>query len=227
MNWFANFLTSSIGRKIIMSLTGLFLMLFLAVHLAGNLQLLIPDGGEQFNLYAEMMSTNPLIKVISIGNFAFIILHAIQGILLWSKNRAARETRYAVPATTSSSFASRNMGWLGTVILIFIIVHLWQFWFQAKFGELPTETYAGHEGAVKNLYTPVAYAFKQWYFVVFYAISMLVIAFHLNHGFQSSFQTLGLNHKKYTPTIKMIGSAFSILIPVGFAIIPIFFFFFR
>ncbi len=227
MNWFFNFLTSSIGRKVIMSLTGIFLMLFLIVHLAGNLQLLIPDEGEKFNLYAKMMTTNPIIKVIAYGNYFFILLHAVQGILLWSKNRSARRTRYAVATGASSSFASRNMGWLGVVIFVFILVHMGQFWFKMKFGDLPSVNYGQYADGVKDLYTPVAYAFKQWYFVTFYVISMVVIAFHLNHGFQSAFQTLGLNHRKYTPTIKVVGSIYSILVPLGFAIIPIFFFFFR
>lgn len=224
MNWFSSFMTSSIGKKIIMSLTGLFLMLFLVVHLIGNLQLLIDDGGETFNIYAKMMTTNPLIKVISYFNYFFILLHAVQGILLWRKNRASRSSRYAVSSTTSSSFSSRNMGALGTIILVFIIIHMWQFWFQMKFGSLELAVYDDYPEGVKNLYIPVAYAFKQWYFVVFYVISMAVIGFHLYHGFQSAFQSLGLNHKKYTPAIKTVGTAYSILIPLGFALIPILFF---
>jgi len=225
MNWFSSFLTSSIGQKIIMSLTGLFLISFLAVHLIGNLQLLIPDGGEAFNIYAKFMTTNPVIKTTSYLLYAGILLHAIQGILLWRKNMASRNSRYATQKFNEVSWASRYMGALGTIILIFLILHMWQFWFQMKIGALPLVSYEGYEG-VKNLYAPVAEAFSQWYYVVFYVFAMVMIAFHLLHGFQSAFQTLGLNHKKYTPLIKAIGVVYSVAVPLGFAIIPIYFFLF-
>lgn len=212
-----------------MSLTGLFLIIFLLVHLIGNLQLLIDDGGEKFNLYGKFMTTNPLIKTVSYGLYFFILLHTVQGIILMINNRKARNSRYAVyaaKAISPSPTASRYMGPLGVVILIFILIHMWQFWFQMKTGALDLVTYSGNE-AVKDLYTPVAYAFSQWWYVVFYVISMVVIAFHLSHGFQSAFQSLGINHRKYSPWIKNIGIVYSILIPAGFALIPIYFFLFK
>jgi succinate dehydrogenase / fumarate reductase cytochrome b subunit len=226
MSWFVKFLTSSIGKKVIMSLTGLFLVVFLAVHLAGNLQLLIQDGGKQFNLYAKFMTTNPVIKTISYLLYTFILLHAVQGLALWFQNMKARgNERYAVQklraVNTNANLANR-MGWLGTVILIFLIIHLYQFWLQMKMDVLPYETYEGV--AIKNLYVPVEAAFSNFGFVIFYVISMAAVAFHLWHGFQSSFQTLGLNHQKYSPLIRFIGKAYSILIPLGFAIIPIVFY---
>ena len=225
MSWLINFFTSSIGRKIIMSLTGIFLILFLTVHLIGNLQLLIDDGGEQFNLYAKMMTSNPLIKMISYGNYFFILLHAVMGIVLWLQNKSAKGSRYAVKAN-NTTFASQNMAWFGIVILVFIIIHMGQFWFKMHFGDLPLETYGTVEG-VKNLYTPVAAAFSNIGFVIFYVICMVIIGLHLSHGFQSAFQSLGLNHKKYTPIIKGLGLGYSILIPLGFAIIPIAFYLLR
>ena len=209
-----------------MSLTGLFLIIFLLVHLSGNFQLLINDEGEQFNKYAKFMSSNPLIQTISIGNFVFILLHAFQGLLLWLKNRQAKGSRYAVASGSTSTFASRNMAALGVIILVFIIIHLWQFWFQMKVGNVELVDYGDHM-SVKNLYVSVAYAFSQWWYVLFYVISMLVIAYHLWHGFQSAFQTLGLNHKKYTPIVQFLGKAYSILVPLGYALIPVFFYFFR
>lgn len=229
MSWFTKFLTSSIGRKLLMSLTGLFLIIFLLVHLIGNLQLLIDDGGEKFNLYAELMTSNPLIKTVSYGLYFFILLHTVQGIILMLNNRRARSSRYAVYAAIAKSpspAASRYMGPLGIVIFVFILIHMWQFWFQMKIGAVDMVTYGGHE-AIKDLYTPVAYAFTQWWYVVFYVISMVVIAFHLSHGFQSAFQTLGINHKKYSPWIRNVGIVYSILIPLGFALIPIYFFLFK
>lgn len=226
MSWFSRFLTSSIGRKLVMSLTGLFLIIFLLVHLTGNFQLLMDDGGRQFNLYAKFMTTNPLIKTVSYLLYAFILLHAIQGIAIWLKNRAARGGRgYAVSHRNGASWPSRNMGWLGVVILVFILVHMYQFWLQMKLGVLPKVEIDGQ--MVKDLYTPVAAAFSNIGFVIFYVISMAVIAFHLWHGFQSSFQTLGLNHKKYTPVIMTIGRIYSVAIPLGFALIPVYFFLFK
>lgn len=223
MSWFSNFLTSSIGRKLIMSLTGIFLILFLIVHLAGNLQLLIPDEGKTFNLYAKIMTTNPLIQTISILLYVTILLHAVQGWLIWRKNKQARgDNGYAVKKTravSTDSWPARNMGWLGTIIFVFIAIHMYQFWLQMKFDYLPYATYDGEQ--VKNLYAPVKAVFTNLGFVLFYIGAQATIAFHLDHGFQSAFQTLGINHKKYTPAIKFIGKAYSILIPLGFAIIPV------
>ena len=223
MNWFINFLTSSIGRKLIMSLTGLFLIVFLVVHLIGNFQLLIPDGGEAFNVYAKFMTSNPLIKFTSYGLYFFILLHAVQGWLLWMTNRKARGGQgYAVQATrttgTPVSFA-KNMGWLGTIVFLFLLIHLYQFWFQMHWGGIEMANYDGVE--VKNLYAVVKGTFASLGYVIFYVVCMLVVGMHLMHGFQSAFQTLGLNHSKYTPFIKFLGKAYSILIPLGFAIIPI------
>ena len=222
MSWFFGFLTSSIGRKLIMSLTGLFLISFLVIHLIGNLQLLANDGGEQFNLYAKFMTTNPLIKTVSILLYASILLHAFQGFYIWRKNRAARGSRYAVKvtrATGTNGWAASNMGWLGTVIFIFILIHMYQFWLQMKLGNIDMAVYEGQE--VKDLYAIVSVAYENIGYVIFYVISMIVIGLHLDHGFQSAFQTLGLNHQKYTPAIKFLGRAFSIVISIGFAIIPI------
>ena len=226
-NWFFRFFTSSIGQKLIMALSGLFLILFLVIHLAGNLQLLKNDGGEAFNVYAHFMAHNGLIQFVSKGNFAFILLHAIVGLGLWIKNGAARGAeRYAVQKTrataTHPGFA-KNMWILGVIIFIFILVHLWQFWLKMKMGDVAEVTVDGQN--IHNLYAEVAVAFTNLPFVLFYVVSMIVIAFHLWHGFQSAFQTIGWSHPKYTPAIRFIGKAYSILIPLGFAVIPVIFYF--
>ncbi len=222
MGWLLRFLNSSIGQKITMSLTGLFLMLFLVVHLAGNLQLLNDDGGEAFNAYSFFMTHNPLIKVISYGNYFFILYHAFRGLSLWQQNRAARGANtYAVYHTRRSESSSRNMAWYGIVILVFILLHMWQFWFQMHFGSLPAVEVAAYDHPVKNLYIPVVAAFSNIYYVLFYVVSMVVIGLHLWHGFWSSFQTLGLNHRKYTPLIHGAGYLYSVAVPLGFAIIPL------
>lgn len=203
-----------------MSLTGLFLILFLIIHLAGNLQLLFDDNGMAFNMYAEKMAHNPLIQTVSIGNFFFIILHAVNGLVLAVQNRRARGTRYAVSTKDSkSSWASKNMALLGTLLLIFIVAHLKGFWFESKFGSVPFVSYEGQE--YKDLYTIVSEAYAQPLYAIFYVVCMVVLAFHLSHGFASAFQSLGLNHKKYSPAIAKIGLVYSILVPLGFALIPI------
>jgi len=153
MKWLINFFTSSIGRKLIMSLTGLFLILFLVVHLAGNLQLLKNDGGASFNEYAYFMTSNPLIKFIGLGNYFFILLHAIMGLLLWSKNKSAKGSKYAVRSNAKVSWASKNMALLGTLILAFIFIHMGDFWYKMKFtDQLALVSIEGLDHQVKDLY---------------------------------------------------------------------------
>jgi succinate dehydrogenase / fumarate reductase, cytochrome b subunit len=223
MKWFLDLFSSSLGRKVLMALTGLFLILFLAVHLAGNLQLLKDDGGQAFNVYAKFMTTNPLIKVVSYGNYAFILLHIFMAIVLSKKNRAARGAQGYAVGGKSSTWASRNMGILGTLILIFLIIHMKDFWAQMHWGGIPTATYDGVE--VKDLYAIVSLAFSEPLYVIGYVVCMIGLAFHLWHGFSSAFQTLGLNHMKYNPVINFIGKSFAVIVPAAFALIPIWMFF--
>jgi succinate dehydrogenase / fumarate reductase cytochrome b subunit len=209
-----------------MSLTGIFLMLFLVVHLIGNLQLLQDDGGVAFNSYAYFMTHNPLIKTVSYLLYAFILLHAWKGIVLWRQNKKARgNAKYAVNFVRPEERTSRNMAWLGIVIFVFILLHMWQFWLQMKLGRMDMVAVPGMDHPVKDLYTSVKIAFENPVYVVVYVVSMAVVAFHLWHGFWSSFQTLGLNHKKYTPLIKGVGYAYSIVVPLLFAVIPVWMYF--
>ena len=222
MNWFTRLLSSTLGRKLFMAFTGLFLILFLVVHLIGNLQLLKTDGGQAFNVYAKFMTSNPVIVTISYINYACILIHVIWAILLTKRNRDARgPERYAV-SKNSSPWTSRNMGILGTLIFIFLIIHLRGFWAQMHWGGIPTKTYDGEE--VKDLYAVVDLAYSTVWYVAIYVISMAILAFHLWHGFASAFQTLGLNHLKYNPLIKFVGQTFAIIVPALFALIPIWMF---
>lgn len=257
MNWLTKFLTSSIGKKVLMSLTGLFLCAFLIVHVSGNLQLFKSDGGLAFNEYAVFMTSNPFIKFISYGLYAIILFHAFWGLYLTAQNRKARPVGYAkVDGSANSPWTSRWMGVLGTTILVFIVIHMANFWGQYKFGSVPYTQYekdltTGHvieafpyEGPaietkkvqftkgniettiVKDLYLLVAISFKQAWYVILYVISMMAVAFHLVHGFSSSFQTLGINHTKYNGLIRFLGIwVFGIIIPVLFAAMPVYFFF--
>lgn len=228
MSWFNQFLQSSIGQKLLMSLTGIFLMLFLIVHLIGNLQLLQNDGGEAFNAYAYFMTHNPLIKTVSYLLYATILFHAWKGIVLWQQNRAARGGhRYAVQHIRTSERSSRNMAWLGIVIFVFIVLHMWQFWLQMKLGNVEMVNIKGMDHPVKDLYTPVKFAFENPLYVAVYVFSMWVIAVHLWHGFWSSMQTLGLNHPKYTMLIKSVGYLYAVAVPFLFAVIPVWMYFVR
>jgi succinate dehydrogenase / fumarate reductase cytochrome b subunit len=219
MNWFLKLLSSTIGRKLLMALTGLFLILFLVIHLIGNLQLLKNDGGEAFNVYAKFMTSNPIIVTISYVNYACILIHAVWALLLTISNRRARGSAGYAVVKNSSPWTSRNMGILGTLVLIFLVIHLRGFWYEMHWGGIPTVNIDGED--VKNLYATVDEAYSTAWYVGVYVFSMLVLAFHLWHGFVSAFQTLGWNHKKYNPLIAFIGKAFAIIVPALFALIPI------
>lgn len=232
MKWIIDFLLSSLGKKLIMSLTGLFLCLFLVVHMLGNLQLFVPSpegmpDGYVFNMYAYHMTHNPLIKVISYGNYFFILLHAVQGILITMYNRKAKGGTYQGKevSDTEARIASRNMRNLGLLILVFIGLHMWQFWAQMHFFDMPVMEGVNENGeSIKDLYTIVALAFSNPLNVLFYLVSLVALSIHLWHGFWSAFQTMGLNNKKYSPIIRAIALGYAILIPLGFASMPIVFF---
>lgn len=224
MSWVKKTLNSTLGRKLIMALTGLFLILFLVGHVSGNALLFKDDGGRAFNEYADFMTTNQFVQILSILTYVSIIGHVIYSVLLTRRNKSARPISYAVRnASSNSSWSSRNMGILGTLILIFLVIHLQGFWYQMHWGNLPYVTYDGVE--YKDLYSIVVFAFQELWLVILYVVSMVMLAFHLSHGFASAFQTLGLNHNKYTPAIKSFGLAFSIIIPALFAAMPIYIYF--
>lgn len=211
---------SSLVRKYWMAATGLFLCLFLIGHLAGNLQLFIPgDTGKiQFNEYAKFMTSNPVVMILSYITYIAIIVHVIDAIVLSVQNRKARPQNYVkANPSANSSWKSRNMMFLGTIILIFLIIHLRSFWYEMHFGSLPIDD----EGN-KDLHKITTEAFGQLWYTALYVAAMIGLAFHLAHGFHSGFQSLGLNHKKYTPIIKKVGTAFAIIIPLAFASIPVY-----
>lgn len=215
-------LGSSLAKKYWMALTGLFLVLFLITHLAGNLQLLdmSPDGQLQFNAYAKFMTTFPVVKVISYLLYFSILFHAFDGFLLAFQNRKARPVKYAYekPGANSAWYA-RQMALLGTLLLVFIVIHMRGFWYEMHWGNIGMDANGN-----KDLYTVVAAAFSQTWYVALYVVMMAVLAFHLLHGFQSAFQSLGLNHPRYTPLVKNIGVFIAVVVPVFFALIPVWMF---
>ena len=213
-------LSSSIAKKYWMALTGLFLCLFLVGHLAGNLQLLV--GGEEgqlaFNEYAKFMTTNPLVKVLSYVTYFSILFHAIDGVVLTMQNKKARPVGYAQNnAAANSSWASRSMALLGVITLAFIVIHMKSFWFEMHFGELGVDS-SGN----RDLWTLTVTSFKQLWYVAFYVVAMVMLGFHLSHGFSSAFQSLGLRSGKYVDVLDKAGKWFTFVICGLFAIIPVY-----
>jgi succinate dehydrogenase / fumarate reductase cytochrome b subunit len=219
MGWLAGTFSASIGRKVLMALSGLFLCTFLVAHLAGNLQLIfIKDNGLTFNAYAAFMTSNPLIKAASYLTYLSILAHAFYGLYLMRLNANARPVRYAVSgANANSSWNSRNMGVLGTIVLVFIVIHMKNFWYEMHFGAIGVDANGN-----KDLFPVVQEAFRSPLYIIFYVLSMLAISFHLMHGFKSGFQTLGLNHPKYNGIIEKAGSLFALVVPLLFAAIPLY-----
>ncbi|RAJ02547.1 succinate dehydrogenase / fumarate reductase cytochrome b subunit [Chitinophaga skermanii] len=226
MKW-SQFFSTSIGKKLLVGATGFFLCSFVIVHLAGNFALLSTDEGRGFNAYADFMGHNGLIQFIAWGLKIVILLHAILALQLTFKNRAARPVKYAVqPGNATSSWYSRQMAIMGSILLIFIIIHLKDFWYAMHYGDLDKITYDVNGKEYANLYKSVHVAFKELWIVVIYVIGMIGLSFHLIHGFKSAFQTFGLNHKKYNGIINFVGVwLFGIAIPVGFAAIPLYIYF--
>lgn len=217
MNWFGKFLVSSIGRKLVMSVTGISLILFLIVHCGINALIFVNDGGVLFNEAAHFMGTNVIIRTMEIGLFAGIILHIVQAYILAANNAKARNVKYQVnKASSNSKWYSRSMTLLGTLILLFLILHLKHFWVVSRFIGLEETSYGA-----EDLFIEMKEVFSIGWVVIAYLIGVISLAWHLLHGFQSAFQTLGLNQKKYKGLINGIGTAYSIIIPLLFALMPV------
>ena len=213
------YFNSKIFQKALAALSGGFLILFLIGHLAGNLQLFIPGeiGKKQFNAYALFMTTNPAVMVLSYLTYFSILLHSTLTIFLTLKSKSVRPVKYLVNSGSSNStWSSRNMAFLGTVLLIFLIVHLRSFWYEMHFGEIEMDAWGN-----KDLYTVTVVAFKEIWYTVFYVISMIFLGFHLRHGVESVFQTVGLRTRRYLVSIQYFSVAISVLVPFMFATIPI------
>ena len=208
MNWLKRTLWSSIGKKLLMAITGLSFCAFLAGHLAGNLT--IYAGKDAFNSYAEHLhSLGPLITVVEVGLLVFAIAHVVTGLSLFYQNLTARTERYAVNKSAGGrSFGSATMPYTGVFLLIFIVMHLLNFHFVDK-----------SETTIAQLVTQ---AFQSPLWVIFYVLAMIAVALHVSHGFWSAFQTVGANHPKYMPIITFCSIVFSLVIGFGFGLLPIY-----
>ncbi len=200
-----------------MALTGLFLCLFLIEHIYGNILLYSSDGGAAFNEYSHSMSTSLLIRLIEIVLFASIIIHVLQALVITVDNNKARPVKYAVPTSTEgSAWTSRNMGITGSLVLFFIVVHIYNFFIPYRIIGLE---------ANETIAMEVKQAFQNPYYVVIYIVGVTFLFFHLLHSFKSAFHTLGLNNKKYTPVWKITGTIFAWVMWLGFISFPILFYF--
>ncbi|TAE56103.1 MAG: succinate dehydrogenase [Bacteroidetes bacterium] len=268
MSVIAYLYSSSVGRKLTMGLSGLFLVSFLFVHLGGNMLLFVNDEGVMFNQFVRFMTTNPVIKVLEVVLFGGFIVHIIYAAILTAKNNEARPVKYAYSKGNagSSTWFSRNMGLSGTIMLIFLIVHVTMFWGKFHFGggrEVPIEqayhqvwkvkevpeikndlgeVVLAHEGYINrealeimkaqgittvnaiSMTDVVNYSFSNILVVLLYVVAMVLLSFHLNHGFQSAFRSVGFVHSKYTPALKGLGLIISVVFPAIFAAMPIWYF---
>jgi succinate dehydrogenase / fumarate reductase cytochrome b subunit len=210
----------TLSRKNWMAFTGLFLCLYLVIHLLGNLQLFLPAerAHRQFNLYSHILSGNIIIKIISYILFASIIGHVVYAIVITITNNRARNIKYHYDRRGAvSTWYSRNMGLLGTVIFIFLVIHLRDFWYVYKFGDLPVDAQGN-----KDLYILVVSVYSELWYVLLYVVCMIALCYHLLHGFFSAARTLGLYHPRYAKWVRIFGWVFSIVICTGFAAMPVY-----
>ncbi len=224
MTWKQVFSTS-VGKKLIMGLTGIFLILFLVVHAGLNACIWANDNGEMFNKAAHFMGSMVAPRVLEIGLFAGLLLHIIQGLMLELSNRGKRKVGYAVNyGNSGSKWYSRSMGLLGTIILLFLVLHLYNFWTSARFtGEgLEDINYNGVE--MHNMFGLMKSTFTELWVVIVYVLGCLSLGYHLAHGFQSAFKTLGVHNKRYHLMLSSMGYGFSVIITLVFALMPISFY---
>jgi len=204
-----------------MGLTGVFLILFLIVHVCVNACIWAMDGGQMFNLAAHFLGTTVVMRTLEIGLFAGFILHIVQAYVLEQQNRKKRSVGYQVPmGNKGSKWYSRYMGWLGTFVLLFLVIHIKNFWIPSRFLEMPEVSYPpGVE--VHDLFSLMKDTFTNIWLVVIYLIGCLALAYHLMHGFQSAFRSLGVSNGRYLKLINGIGVGFAIIVPLAFAMMPI------
>ncbi|MCH5714855.1 succinate dehydrogenase cytochrome b subunit [Niabella hibiscisoli] len=233
MNW-SQLFTSSVGKKVTMALSGLFLVAFLLVHAGLNACIWANDGGVMFNVAAHFMGANVVPRVLEIGLFVFFLLHIIQGLVLEIQNRSKRKVGYAIPmGNKGSKWYSRAMGILGSIILIFLVIHLIDFWIPSRFGGLgqmyiDMSTHqivsAGTPGAKEyhDLYGEMVYKFTNYPWIsVVYILGVIALFWHLVHGIQSAFRTFGVTNHKYISILTVVGWSFAIIVCGAFIMMPI------
>ena len=222
MKW-SELFTSSVGKKFVMGLTGIFLVSFLVVHVGINSCIWAMDGGEMFNKAAHFMGSTVVIRIMEVGLFVGIFAHIIQGLVLTFQNQKKRAIGYQVPmGNKGSKWYSRSMGLLGTIILIFFIIHWKQFWIPSRFTDMAEVTYENGT-PVHDLFSLMKETFAkgQEWVVILYVVACISLAYHLLHGFQSAFRSLGVYNNRYLRLLNAVGTGFAIIVPLAFAMMPI------
>jgi len=215
MKWFTNAVSSSIGKKILMALTGLFLISFLIVHCGINAMIFYNDGGATFTHWAHFMGTNPIIRTLEIILILGFLIHIIDAYILWRQNKNARPIAYQyVKHSEKVTWHSRSMTLLGTLILLFLVIHTSTFW-------IPNRTNQFLKGEELPLYAMMLKKFQNPFLVLIYIAGCISLFWHLLHGFKSAFQSLGISHPKYNQAIAFLGISFSIIVSIIFAMMPI------
>lgn len=209
-----------------MSISGIFLLLFILVHLTINLLLIFDDTGELYNQGAHFMVSNPVIRVIEPLLALGFIVHIVWALLISWTNWRARPVRYKKQdLTVSSSWASRNMLILGALILVFLVIHLVNFYWKIKFTGSPLlESGTGSGQGVHNTYALVGTLFKESIFYCFlYILGAILLGLHMTHGFWSAFQTIGISNKVWLGRLQGIARIYALLVALGFSVIPLYF----
>ncbi len=215
--------TSSLGKKLLMSLAGIFLLTFLLVHLGINLLIVFFEDPMVYNKAAHIMSTNILIKIFEIVLFGGLLLHMIYALILQIQNWVARPSRYNKANYSNTSFFSKFMIHTALITLVFLVIHFADFYIKAKFGhaaEVIVDGVAYHDFA-----SEIVDKFKMLPFVIFYIAAIIFLGFHLVHGFQSAFKTLGMDHMKYTPVVQFLSIVYTAIIVGGYSFIPVYIYF--
>ena len=208
MNWLTQTLESSVGKKLMMAVTGIVFMLFLCAHLIGNLT--IYGGKDAFNGYAaHLHALGPLVTAAELGLLLFAVIHIATGAVLYYENLKARPERYKVNKCGGGrTIGSATMPYTGFLVLLFVIFHLLNFHFVDK-----TDT---------TIFQIVSDAFKSPVYVLIYVVAMVIVALHVSHGLWSAFQSLGANHPKYMPAIMTVSIAISVIFGIGFGFLPVY-----
>ena len=225
MKW-SLFFTSAVGRKVVMALTGLFLIIFLLVHVGLNSCIFADwvdtsDNGEMFNKAAHFMGSTIITRILEAVLFIGFIIHIIQGYVIEAKNRSRRGQGYNITlGSRGGTWMSRSMAILGTLIFMFLVLHISKFWWSSRIThDLADVTYNGT--TMHNLFLRMYDVFQNPVLVVIYIVSVIVLGFHLWHGFHSAFRSMGVHNKKYLSLLKGLGYGFTVIVCVMFALMPI------
>ncbi len=222
----SNFLTASIGRKFLMSITGLFLVVFIAVHLTINLLLIFDDSGDLFNQAAHFMTTNPVIRIVEPLLGLGFLIHILWSFYLEYQNWRSRPVKYNKKNTAAtSSWASRNMLVLGAMVLAFLVVHIINFYWKMRVtGDPLLEEVIINGEHMENAYALVSTLFiESIVYDIIYIAGAVFLGFHLSHGFWSAFHTLGLSNNNWMGRLKVLGIIYAVIVTAGFSIIPLYF----